>query len=69
MNLLARDNHSRARYMFPGEVYNAQESRRRSERKFRDWEGWLALVAEYHKEELHSTRPVSMYTDERYMTD
>jgi hypothetical protein len=65
MNLLTRDNQIRARYMFPGEVYNAQESRRRAERKFRDWDGWLALVAEYHKEELLSKRIISTYTDER----
>ncbi len=66
MNLLPRDsNHRRARYMFPGQVYNAQESRRRTERKFRDWDGWLALVAEYHKEEIHSNRIISTYTDER----
>jgi hypothetical protein len=65
MNLLTRENHVRARYMFPGQVYNAQESRRRTERKFRDWDGWLALVAEYHKEELLSKRIISTYTDER----
>ncbi len=65
MNLLARDNHDRAHNLFPGQAYNAQESRRRNERKFRDWDGWLALVAEYHKEELHSTRLTSIYTDER----
>ena len=52
--------------MFPGLVYNAQESRRRSERKFRDWEGWLALVAEHHKEELLSKRIIGTYIDERY---
>ena len=66
MTLVPRDNHNiRARYMFPGQVYNAQESRRRSERKFRDWDGWLALVAEYHKEELLSKRIICTYTDER----
>ena len=36
MNLITRDNHVRAHYMFPGQVYNAQELRRRTERKFRE---------------------------------
>jgi hypothetical protein len=66
MNLPLRDIYTRARHMFPGLVYNAQESRRRSERKFRDWEGWLALVAEHHKEELLSKRIIGTYIDERY---
>ena len=42
----------RARYMFPGRVFHAQETRRLHERKYRDWDGWLELVAEYHKEAL-----------------
>jgi hypothetical protein len=66
MNLPLRDNHTRARHLFPGQVYNAQESRRRTERKFRDWDGWLALVAEYHRDELLSKRIVSTYIDDRY---
>jgi len=51
--------------MFPGELFNVQESRKRRERKYRDWDGWLELVAEYHKEALfgkdplHSNRPES----------
>lgn len=53
----------RARYMFPGQVYHAQETRRLHERKYRDWDGWLELVTEYHKEallgkeSLHDNRP------------
>ena len=49
--------------MFPGHVFQAQETRKRSERKYRDWDGWLELVAEYHKEALvgrealHINRP------------
>jgi len=52
-----------ARYMFPGQVFHAQETRKLRERKYRDWDGWLDLVAEYHKEALmakealHSNRP------------
>jgi hypothetical protein len=63
MTLLARDDNSRARYMFPGQVFQVQETRKRGERKFRDWDGWLDLVAEYHRETLlakgalHSNRP------------
>jgi hypothetical protein len=40
----------RARDRFPGQVYNLQQNRLRSERKFRDWEGWLNLVAERRAE-------------------
>jgi len=53
----------RARYMFPGQVFHAQETRKLRERKYRDWDSWLELVAEYHKEALlakealHSNRP------------
>jgi hypothetical protein len=53
----------RARYMFPGQVYHVQETRKLHERKYRDWHGWLELVAEYHKEALlandalHTNRP------------
>ncbi len=43
-------NNARARYMFPGHVFHTQETRKRSERKFRDWDGWLELVAEYRRE-------------------
>lgn len=57
MIFVTRDqNNVRARHMFPGRVFNVQESRKRTERKFRDWDGWLELVAEYHKEELLSKR-------------
>jgi hypothetical protein len=42
----------RARYMFPGQVFHAQETRRLHERKYRDWDGWLELVDEYRKEAL-----------------
>jgi hypothetical protein len=44
----------RARYMFPGQVFHAQETRRLHERKYRDWDGWLELVNEYRKEALHA---------------
>ena len=40
----------RARDRFPGQVYNIQQTRLRAERKFRDWEGWLTLVAERRAE-------------------
>ena len=40
----------RARDRFPGQVYNEQQRRRASERKHRDWEGWLQLVAERRAE-------------------
>ena len=40
----------RARDRFPGQVYNLQQNRLRSERKFRDWDGWLNLVAERRAE-------------------
>ena len=53
MLLPNRAAHDRARYMFPGHVFQTQELRKRSERKYRDWDGWLELVAEYHKEALH----------------
>jgi hypothetical protein len=63
-HLGAKDHHNvRARYMFPGQVFNVQETRKLHERKHRDWDGWLELVAEYHKEALlakdplHSNRP------------
>jgi hypothetical protein len=52
MTILPNGDNVRARYMFPGQVFHAQEMRKRSERKFRDWDGWLDLVAEYHKEAL-----------------
>jgi hypothetical protein len=53
----------RARYMFPGQVFHAQETRKLHERKYRDWDGWIELVAEYQKEALlakgalHANRP------------
>ena len=40
----------RARDRFPGQVYNLQQNRLQGERKFRDWEGWLNLVAERRAE-------------------
>ncbi len=40
----------RARDRFPGQVYNEQQRRRAGERKFRDWDGWLSLVAERRAE-------------------
>lgn len=40
----------RAHDRFPGQVYNEQQRRRAGERKFRDWEGWLNLVAERRAE-------------------
>ena len=52
MKSLSRATNERAHYMFPGHVFQAQETRKRSERKYRDWDGWLELVAEYHKEAL-----------------
>jgi hypothetical protein len=65
MTFRTRNANVRARYMFPGELFNVQESRKQRERKYRDWDGWLELVAEYHKEALsgkdalHSNRPES----------
>ena len=50
MTILPNGDNVRARYMFPGQVFQTQETRKRSERKFRDWNGWLELVAEYRKE-------------------
>ena len=44
----------RASDMFPGRVFHAQETRKLHERKYRDWDGWLDLVAEYRKEALHA---------------
>jgi hypothetical protein len=55
--------HVREHYMFPGQVFHAQETRKLRERKYRDWDGWLELVTEYHKEallakeSLHDNRP------------
>ena len=40
----------RAHDRFPGQVYNEQQRRRAGERKFRDWDGWLQLVAERRAE-------------------
>jgi hypothetical protein len=68
MILRARDfdNNSRARYMFPGQVFHVQETRKHCERKRRDWDAWVDLVAEYHKEvllgneALHSNRPEAL---------
>ncbi len=60
---LTKAANDRARYMFPGRVFQVQETRKRGERKYRDWDGWLELVAEYHKEALsgrdalHINRP------------
>jgi hypothetical protein len=52
MTIFPRVNNGRAWYMFQGHVFQTQEARKRTERKFRDWEGWLELVAAYHKEAL-----------------
>ena len=52
MTIVPRGNNVRAWYMFHGHVFQTQETRKRTERKYRDWEGWLELVAEYHKEAL-----------------
>jgi hypothetical protein len=51
-------DNARARYMFPGQVYHVQETRKQHERKFRDWDGWLDLVAEYHKEAMRDQEPL-----------
>ena len=59
INLGTNENHRRARYMFPGQIFNEQELRKRHERKFRDWDGWLKLVAEYHKEALLGNEPAA----------
>lgn len=56
-NPLASQKERRARYMFPGAVFNVQEARKRQERKFRDWDGWLRLVAEYQKDALRGNDP------------
>jgi hypothetical protein len=66
MTFLARDDNVRARYMFPGELFNVQESRKRRERKYRDWDGWLELVAEYHKEALFSKDPLHSHRPESF---
>jgi hypothetical protein len=58
MTISPRGQHARARYMFPGQVFNVQETRKRGEKKFRDWDGWLELVAEYHKEALRNKDPL-----------
>jgi len=68
MILRTRDygNNIRAKYMFPGHVFHVQETRKLRERKCREWDGWLDLVAEYHKETLlsnealHSNRPEAL---------
>lgn len=60
------DYNPRARYMFPGQVYHAQETRRQRERKYRDWDGWLDLVAEYRKEAVHDKQPLHINRPEPF---
>ena len=53
---LAGKNQELARYLFPGQVFHVQETRKQRERKYRDWSGWLDLVAEYQKDTLYTNR-------------
>ena len=43
----------RAHDRFPGQVYNEQQRRFASEKKHRDWDGWLKLVLD-RKAELRA---------------
>ena len=43
----------RAHDRFPGQVYNEQQRRFASEKKHRDWDGWLKLVMD-RKAELRA---------------
>ncbi|HEV8021187.1 MAG TPA: hypothetical protein VGP41_08010 [Candidatus Lustribacter sp.] len=54
------------RYVLPGQVFYTQESRKQRERKYRDWDGWLDLVAEYRKEAMRDKEPLHLNRPEPF---